>query len=151
MYVIIALVTGGLIIISMIINANLSKRVGVIQGTAVNYIIGLIFSIILFTISRDWVLLSRINIIELPKLYLLGGLLGVLVIMNNNVIVPKIPAAYTTILIFTGQLVAGILIDYVKLGVFTKGKVIGGILVISGLLIDVIMNKRKCNKTQISV
>lgn len=136
MYIIIALITGGCIIVSMIINASLSKRIGIMQGTAINYAVGLVFSIILFSLLGKTELVSMSTITNLPKFYLLGGGLGVIVIMMSNMVIPKIPAAYTTLLLFIGQLAAGIFIDYINLGIFSKGKVIGGVLVLLGLMLD---------------
>ena len=143
MYIFIALITGGLVTVSMIINANLSKRVGLIQGTVINYIVGLIFSIFLLLFLRRVQLVSIMNTINTPKFYLLGGLLGVIVIILSNIVIPNIPVAYTTILIFLGQLVAGLLIDYIKLGVLTKGKIIGGILILISLAMDETINKTR--------
>ncbi len=142
MYLFIALITGGLIILSMIINASLSNRIGVVHGTAINYIVGLIFSIILFVIMDGENITKFSELIKTPKYYLIGGTLGVLVIIANNIIIPKIPVVYTTILAFTGQIITGIIIDYFRFGVFSEGKTIGAILIIIGLFYNMRVDRK---------
>ena len=143
LYIILAILCGCITIISMIINSRLSKEIGVFQGTLINYVVGLISTILLIIIVRDPINLSFDSYNKIPLWALLGGLLGVIVVASSNVVIPKIPTIYTTLLIFMGQLFTGILIDYFRMGFISKGKIIGGILILVGIIYNSKVDKEE--------
>jgi len=143
LYIILAILCGCITIISMIINSHLSKEIGVFQGTLINYVVGLISTILLLIIVRDPINLSFDSYNKIPVWALLGGLLGVIVVASSNVVIPKIPTIYTTLLIFMGQLFTGILIDYFRMGFISKGKIIGGILILVGIIYNSKVDKEE--------
>ena len=142
-YIILAVLCGCITIISMIINSHLAKIIGVFQGTLINYIVGLSSTILLITIVKNSMNLSFSSISKIPLWALLGGMIGVAVVASSNIILPKIPTIYTTLLIFIGQLFTGILIDYFRLGFVSKGKIIGGILILLGLIYNSNVDKKE--------
>ena len=141
MYIILAILGGFLTILSMVVNANLAKKVGVFQGTFINYVVGssIIFLIVLFI--QDYSYIN--NLADIPFYAYLGGTIGVLVVAASNVIIPKIPTIYTTLLIFIGQIFMGIVIDYFRISHVSKGKVIGGVLIILGMLYNTNIDKKQ--------
>ena len=143
LYIILAALCGCTTILSMIVNSYLSKKIGVFQGTFVNYIVGLLTTILLITIVKDTMNLSFASFPKIPLWALLGGLLGVMVVASANIIIPKIPTIYTTLLIFIGQLFTGILIDYFRVGFVSKGKIIGGLLILLGLIYNSSVDKKE--------
>jgi transporter family-2 protein len=147
LYIILAALCGCTTILSMIVNSHLSKKIGVFQGTFVNYIVGLLTTILLITIVKDSMNLSFASFPQIPLWALLGGLLGVMVVASANIIIPKIPTIYTTLLIFIGQLFTGILIDYFRVGFVSNGKIIGGLLILLGLLYNSSVDKKEFLKT----
>ena len=143
LYIILAGLCGCITIISMIINSNLAKRIGVFKGTLINYIVGLTTTLILMIIVKSSVNLSYSSFTNIPLWALLGGMIGVAVVASSNVVLPKIPTIYTTLLIFIGQLFTGILIDYFRVGFVSKGKIIGGLLILLGLLYNSNVEKKE--------
>jgi len=143
LYIILAVLCGCITIISMIINSHLAKKIGTLQGTLINYIVGLTSTILLMIIVKSSVNLSFSSFNKIPWWALLGGLLGVMVVASSNVVLPKIPTIYTTLLIFIGQLFTGILIDYFIVGFISKGKIIGGLLILLGLLYNSNVDKKE--------
>ena len=143
LYIILAVLCGCITIVSMIINSHLAKKIGVFQGTLINYIVGLFSTILLIIIVKNSVNLSFSSFNKIPLWALLGGLLGVMVVASSNIIIPKIPTIYTTLLIFIGQLFTGILIDYFRVGFVSKGKIIGGILILLGLIYNSNVDKKE--------
>lgn len=131
-YLLLAVIGGFLTILSMVINASLAKKVGVFQGTFINYIVGLII-IIIITLGLQQHLYVE-DLTNIPFYAFLGGVVGVSIVASSNVIIPKIPTMYTTLLTFIGQIFAGIIIDYLRLSHISKGKIIGGLLIILGIL-----------------
>lgn len=144
LYIILAAVCGCLVIVSMIINSHLAKKIGVFKGTLVNYIVGLCTTILLIIIVSNFIKLSFSGFTEIPLWALLGGLVGVMVVASSNIIIPKIPTIYTTLLIFIGQLFTGILIDYFIDGFVSKGKIIGGFFILLGLMYNSNVDKSEC-------
>ena len=88
----------------------------------------------------------------MPLPYFLGGFIGVLTTYLFNIIVPKVPAVYVVILRFIGQMLTSAIIDYIYLDIFSKGKVIGGVLFLIGLIInakvDYKYNQEKLNEKE---
>lgn len=143
LYIILAVLCGCITILSMIINSHLSKKIGVFQGAFINYIVGLFSTILLLTIVKNPVDLSFSSFTGIPLWALLGGLLGVMVVSASNIVIPKIPTIYTTLLIFIGQLFTGILIDYFRVGFVSKGKIIGGLFILIGLIYNSNVDKKE--------
>lgn len=133
-YIILAIFCGSITLLSMIINSHLATEIGVFQGTLINYIVGLVTTTILIFVVRNSINLSFVGFNKIPVWAFLGGLVGVIVVTTSNIVIPKIPTIYTTLLIFIGQLFTGILIDYFIVGFVSKGKIIGGLLILLGLI-----------------
>ncbi len=132
-YIIIALLSGVSIVVSRIINANLAERIGLFQSTFYNFLTGLIFSFIIFLFINESYDLSSLGNLAIPLYAYLGGLIGVFSITLSNYTAPKISAFYMTLLIFIGQIVTGIIIDYFLLNELSVGKIVGSIFVTIGL------------------
>jgi transporter family-2 protein len=143
LYIILAVLCGCITIISMVVNSHLAKKIGVFQGTLINYIVGLIGSILLITIVKGSIDLSLDSYSKLPLLAFLGGVLGVIVVSSSSIVIPKIPTIYTTLLIFIGQLFTGIIIDYFREGFISKGKIIGGLLILLGIIYNSNIDKKE--------
>lgn len=141
LYVILAALCGCFTIVSMVINSHLAKKIGVFKGTLVNYIVGLSASTVLFIVASNFTKLSFHGFGKIPLWALSGGLIGVMVVSSSNIVIPKIPTIYTTLLIFIGQLFTGILIDYFIVGFVSKGKIIGGVLILLGIMYNSYVDK----------
>ncbi|NLY85320.1 MAG: DMT family transporter [Tissierellia bacterium] len=141
LYIVLAIIGGFLTILSMVVNAGLGKEIGVFRGTFINYVVGL--SLILIMVLMLGSFLDIKTLASIPFYAFLGGALGVIIVASSNVIIPKIPAIYTVLLNFIGQIVAGIIIDYIRFDFISKGKIIGGILVILGILYNSMIDKKQ--------
>ncbi|WP_461206000.1 DMT family transporter [Clostridium sp. DL1XJH146] len=141
MYILLALVTGGTVIITIILNAKLAEKVGILASTFVNYLVGLLGSILLYVVINKGFGLQLLQLNDIPLLYLTGGLFGVAIVMMNSAILPKIPVVYTTILIFSGELIIGIFMDYFYFNQVPTGKIIGGVFILLGILYNMKVDK----------
>lgn len=133
LYILLALFSGCLVLLSMVFNSQLAKRIGVFNGTLVNYMVGLATTLIVLGIMQVPVSIHVKSLTGIPFWAFLGGVLGVAVVAASNVIIPKVPTVYVALLSFAGQLLAGIVIDIVMNGTVSYGKVIGVALIIAGL------------------
>lgn len=135
MYIFLSFLTGVTIVVSMMLNGKVAQKEGMINGVIINYLMATISSILLCAIMINS-MPSYFSIKSIPIPYFLGGFIGVLTTYMFNIIVPKVPAVYIVILRFIGQMLASAGIDYIYLGIFSQGKVIGGILFLIGLIIN---------------
>lgn len=140
--IIIAILAGASVVIARNINSSLAHKIGLFEGTFLNYVVGLLFSLIFLLLSHEFLKLPSGLLKSIPPWAYLGGLVGVMVVAASNLVTPKISAFYLTLIIFVGQLFAGIIIDYFTLGLISTGKFIGGILVILGLTYNLIVDKK---------
>ena len=141
-YIFIAALSGVSTVISRIINANLSTKIGMYQSTFYNFLTGLLFSILTLLFSKESFSDCLPILTAIPITAYLGGLVGVASISMSNLIAPKISAFYMAILVFVGKLFVGIVIDYFTLGEFSIAKVIGGIIVVIGLCYNLLIEKK---------
>ena len=143
LYIFISIVAGISIVVARIINCNLAKEIGNFQGTFLNYVFGLLFSFIFLLLSGESTNIFNTKWNMVPLWAYLGGLSGVVVIVMSSYITPKISSFYLTLLIFIGQLFIGIIIDYFALNKLSIGKVIGGIIVLTGLTYNLLLDKKQ--------
>lgn len=141
LYILLAFLVGVNIVISMMINGKLSQKEGMINGVIINYFMAAASSVVLCAFMIDSIPSYEV-IRSVPLPYFIGGLIGVLTTYIFNILVPKVPAVYVVILRFIGQMFASAAIDYLYLHIFSKGKVIGGVLFLIGLS----LNARADNK-----
>ncbi len=148
-YALFAIGAGVSIVISRIINSNLADKIGVFQGTFFNYVTGLLFSGMFLFLSIETFNISSQILITVPFWAYLGGLVGVAVVAMSNIVTPKVSTFYLTLIIFIGQLLAGIIIDYYTLSLISKGKIIGGLLVVAGLTYNLAIDKKQLDENKL--
>lgn len=148
LYAIIAICAGILVTISRLINSNLADEIGIFQGTFFNYIVGLFVSFAVVIFSNDYLFKAASALSKVPIWAYTGGLVGVVVVALSSFVTPKISAFYVTIITFIGQLFTGIIMDYYTLNVLSKGKLLGGFLVIAGLIYNVFIDRKDLPSSQ---
>lgn len=141
-YIILAFITGCMVILSLVINSKLAIKIGVLQGTLINYLVGLTFSILVFLFNYKYVEISLKYLSNIPIWVYFGGAIGVMIVSINNIVIPKIPTIYSTLLIFTGQIFTGITIDFILGDSISKGKIIGGLLISLGMMYNFYIDKK---------
>lgn len=149
-YTIFAFLTGGLTIVSIIINSKLAMRIGVLQGILINYLVGLLFSVLVLLANFSSMKFSLEILSHIPFWAYLGGAIGIIAIAINNAVVPKIGAIYATLLIFIGQLFMGITIDFFIGNSVSKGKIIGGLLILCGMVYNSYIDKKQFSNLTIN-
>ncbi|WP_105618820.1 DMT family transporter [Vallitalea okinawensis] len=143
MFYFLAFITGIIVIITIILNGNLSNRIGYHQATLINFILGILFAAVLYLLF-DWG--NTTNLKDIPVYLYFGGAFGVAIVILNSVVVIKISAVYTTVLVFVGQLFAGILIDYLRFKTLEWGDIIGGIIIIGGVCFNLYCDQKSSDQ-----
>ena len=137
------LVAGVIPGLTFALNSELGRRKGIIHSTLVNYVTGLATTAVIAAFVRPAPGPALASVVAAgPVLALGGGLLGVAVVASMNFIFPRIPAFSATLLLFAGQALSGVVVDWIADGVFDIRKLIGTLLVLSGLGLDTLLTRR---------
>ncbi|MBD8033364.1 DMT family transporter [Solibacillus merdavium] len=104
-----ALIGGAAVAIQSQINAQLSKKVGVLEGATTSFLVG---AVALFFLAFFFGKGNFLNVFNVPKWQLIGGLLGALFIVVNIFSVNLIGVAATLMAVVIGQIVVGAIIDH---------------------------------------
>lgn len=142
-FVLIAIFGGAAIVFSRIFNAQLAAAVGLVEGSFYNYLTGLIGSLMLgFFTGEIWQAAQTVGLNEVPLWAYTGGLIGLIVVLMSSALTPKMSNLYLTLFIFLGQIGSGLIIDFFLEGVLSPGKLLGGLLVLSGLSYNLYLDQK---------
>lgn len=141
--IILAMLGGILTTLSMIVNSSLGKKIGVLQSTCINYIVGLICSTLVLVVLGNSINVTTETFAKMPFYVFLAGAIGVSVVYLSNIIIPKIPVVYSTLLLFVGQVITGIIIDFFVMSEISFSKLIGAIIIILGILYNSRIDEKK--------
>ena len=146
----VGLASGALPGLTFIINSELGRRKGVFRSTRINYIAGLLTTILIIAAVRPPVtsLARAVEAVRAagaagPFLVLGGGITGVVVVTAVNYVFPRIAAFSATLLLFSGQAVTGVVIDAIVTGAFDTRKIIGTTVLLAGLTVNSLLSKRE--------
>ncbi len=141
LYCLLSIIAGVTVVLGRILNANLAQKIGTLQATVINYVVGIFFSFIfLLLLNRGFSLPSPSTTVPIWAYF--GGLLGIAIIMISNYTTHRVPAFYLTLLVFLGQLCVGILIDWLITNDFSYGKLIGSLFVVTGFTYNLLLDKK---------
>ncbi|EKY23288.1 DMT family transporter [Clostridium celatum] len=132
--ILLAVLGGVLTTLSMVVSSTLGKKIGLIQSTIIHYIGGLIGGGFILIGLGSKIAPSIAEMSNMPFYIFLGGVIGVMVVYTSNVVIPKIPVVYSTLLMFSGQMLCAIIIDAIVMKDFSILKLIGAIIVVLGIL-----------------
>nr|WP_285866613.1 DMT family transporter [Mesobacillus maritimus] len=108
-YSLLALVGGIAIGIQAVVNGGLGKKVGTMEASFISFFIGtaaLFFTVLFFGKG------NILAISEVPKMNLIGGLLGAFYVFVMVLVTPKIGVVATLMTVIVGQLLIGSIIDH---------------------------------------
>lgn len=144
--IIVSLLTGITVVVSRTINASLAGVTSVLRSTLVNYGVGFVLSaVLLLTAGRGEPMLSQFSLSPKAWIYL-GGIIGVCLVSLLNASVSRISSFYMTLLLFAGQVFAGLGLDIALSGFFSLPNLIGGIFVTAGLIQNVWIDRMEARR-----
>lgn len=133
-----AFLSGITIVITRQLNAGLSYFSNAYTSSLYNFLTGFIFSsIILFIsyfISDSKCFTSSFGISD--AWVLLGGVIALIINILLNISVSHLSSFNMTLIIFSGQLLTGIFLDYISLGIFSLKIFLGSVFALTGLFIN---------------
>lgn len=131
MYYILAVIMGIMIVVSPVLNGQLTIKVGTYKTSLLNFGIGTVVSLAVLMVFGSESLSPAI--IHVPPYKYLGFFFGLFVILIYNHISSRIPAIYLVLLPFMGQTIMSTIVDYFIFDSFNFRKLIGVLLVFTGV------------------
>jgi len=131
---------GVLIVFSAITNGQLAQEVGIPKGIQMNFFFGSLSAFVL-TLAFEVQSVRAVSFTTLPIIFLCGSFFAMGVLFFMNTIVPKISAFYIVLLPFVGQMLVSGCIDYFYLNILSRGKIIGAILILIGIMCNAILER----------
>ena len=147
LYLFLAFLAGALTMTQMVYNSNFAKAKGPLFSARQNVISGL-FGIVIFSfLTKPQVTTEALIKVPTVPFFLIvgGGLLGVWVVVSTNIIIPKIPAVYSALLLSAGQLIASLFLDYFIYNTFSFALLIGSSIMLLGMFLSFLSDKKSLN------
>ncbi|MBE5784993.1 MAG: DMT family transporter [Clostridiales bacterium] len=148
--VLLSLLTGVAIVFSRIFNALLAKRTTLFVSTWYNYSVGLLVSALVLLISIPLGASPVPNWQGLPLWAFTGGLMGIVTVSAQNYISPRMSAFRLTLILFIGQIFAGLMLDVLSGSGSSLQEWIGGAFAVIGLSLNAFFDRRAEQKTKLS-
>ncbi|MEG2338372.1 MAG: DMT family transporter [Clostridium sp.] len=132
----IAVLSGMVNIMNRMINLEAKKRLGLCNGTMLNYVEATILSLIIAVVFYGAPGLNTGHLSEIPPIYFIGGVLGLISMVLMMIGMSHVKVVYATVIALLGQLGAGVIVDSIVEGHFDIVKVLGVIFIVVGVLYD---------------
>jgi Uncharacterized protein conserved in bacteria len=135
-YLMLSVLAGMLTMIQMGYNSRVAAKIGTFPGALLNVTTGfLTITLISFLFFRAESLEAVKNLAFVPFPLIIGGsVLGIVVVVVTNVVIPRIPAVYSALLLSSGQIITSLIFDALLYGRFTLSLFIGAIVMLMGLI-----------------
>lgn len=137
-YILPSILAGILTMVQMVYNSRLAKAKGAFYSARMNVISGLAGALLYSFIFHAQTTVEGFKVLpdaSVPVM-LMGGLLACAVVINTNIVIPKIPAVYSALLLSSGQILTALLIDYVLYDTFEAVLLYGSLVMIAGILLS---------------
>lgn len=140
--ILLALISGVISVVSKMLNFKTTEKLGLLNGTLVNYVVGALFSLVAILVLGKYNFINPKLISTIPFWLYCGGIFGLLSLILTIFSLSKVSVVYSTVLILIGQLGTGLLIDGLNSGKFSFLKLLGVALVIVGVAADKLCRDR---------
>ncbi len=121
-------------ILSMAQNSSLSRKIGLTNTSVLNYATALITALVIFAFFGH---LSDFNGLKGMNYFAyFGGLLGLIVVIVSSYALSHISVIIGSMLMYTGQMLASFAIDYFLGTKISPLKILGIVLVVTGIYVN---------------
>lgn len=143
MAVAVSTLAGATVLLSRLLNGQLTRQTSVYNATFINYLTGLAGALALFAIEG-----GPVKPLSGPVTAYLGGVMGVVIVLVTSALVGRIASFYMTLTLFVGQVGAGMLLDVVLSGALSLKTLVGGSCVLAGLILALLIDRRADSKKE---
>lgn len=128
-----AIANGFLNTFNRMTNVKAKQCLGTANGTLINYIEATVIAFLLIFLTGNGAELRLSHIKEVPVVFYLGALCGLVAMILIVIATPKTGAMLSSVLMLIGQLSTSILLDYLFFDAFSWIRVLGIFLIILGI------------------
>lgn len=133
--------SGVLVMLTRLLNGELAKKTSLGSSTLVNYLAGITGALLLLLLLGSGPLTLQ-DVMGGPFYIYMGGFLGAIIVLLSSLCVGKIPSFYQSLVLFVGKILAGLLLDTLLSGSFSYSKLLGGLCVLGGLMLNLFIDKK---------
>lgn len=137
-YALLSVLAGATTMTQMVYNSGFAKLKGPLFSARQNVIsgfCGILLFIVIFNLKGEMEAVKGLQELTLVEI-VAGGLLGQIVVVGSNIVIPKIPGAVSSILMSAGQIITAVVLDYFMYSVFEPSLIIGALLMILGIMLS---------------
>ena len=138
---ILSFIAGITVVLSRTCNAKLAEKIGILQGSLMNHLIGLPFCVVILFLFEGNIFKNNFTFSSSPWIYF-GGVFGVIAVLLFNLLVPKVAALPLTILSFVGQLFTSMILDFILLHTYDSTTFFAGLLIALGIVINTVLDNK---------
>lgn len=138
LYIFPSILAGILTMVQMVYNSSLAKAKGPFYSARMNVLSGLAGAILYAFIFFPETTISGFRAMRDASFLtmVMGGLLACIVVVNTNIVIPRIPAVYSALLLSSGQILAALAVDYVLYETFTPVLLYGTLITLVGIAVS---------------
>lgn len=137
--VILSILCGATVVLGRIFNAQLGVRAGMKFSTLMNFSVGLAATLVVILFSGS--LWKNPFPQDIPFVYYLSGVVAIGGVLMGAWASARASGMQMTLIIFISQFFAGMLLDAFFLHKFSPGQLVGGLIVLSGVVLNVQADK----------
>lgn len=148
LYLLMGLAAGALTMTQMVYNSTFAKAKGPLFSARQNVISGLIGMVIYSFLTKPQETASAFTRLPSAPFFLIvgGGVLGCWVVVSTNIVIPKIPAVYSALLLSAGQLLASLIIDILLYRTFTSALLVGTVIMLAGMFLSFMADRKEAGR-----
>ena len=137
--VILSILCGATVVLGRIFNAQLGVRAGMKFSTLMNFSVGLAATlVVILFLGNIW---KNPFPQDIPFVYYLSGVVAIGGVLMGAWASARASGMQMTLIIFISQFFAGMLLDAFFLHKFSPGQLVGGLIVLSGVVLNVQADK----------
>ena len=142
LYIGYAFLNGILIGVSRAINATLARSLGAAAASVWNHLVGFGLLLVMLFFLGEWNFLSSWKDVPVP--YYLGGVIGAVFVATSSWVFGHLGASRTILLIISGQMLAGTVLDLLSGQILSLGmQAIGTAFVLMGIRVSQLAERRE--------
>lgn len=134
-YILMGVLAGIMTMLQMTYNSSFAKAKGAVFSARQNAISGLTGTIIYAALLMPEETLHGFTLLPSASFLsiITGGTLAIVVVVSTNLVIPRIPAVYSALLLSCGQILTSIVIDTFLYDLFSPSLLIGSLVMLAGI------------------
>ena len=134
-YILMGVLAGIMTMLQMTYNSSFAKAKGAVFSARQNALSGLAGTIIYAALLMPEETLHGFTLLPSASFLsiIAGGTLAIVVVVSTNLVIPRIPAVYSALLLSCGQILTSIVIDTFLYDLFSPSLLIGSLVMLAGI------------------